>query len=277
MTVRATHVTTGLQSWATGASYVAHENKLETLAPVLTASSTLGEFSPDLVATWFSGNQKWKASAATSPQWLRAQFATPVPVNCLALYGHNLGSIGATIRLRYSNSGFSSMSDFATLTPAGDATIMHVRRVAKKVEAITATHWELRIENASAPPVVSIWFLGEAVRCYSGPPDGFRPPTLDRNDEILNNRSEGGEFLGRSLIRTGGRGRIEVKYMPPSWARAVWEPVRLAARWHPIFWAWNLDSYPDEAVLFYTDKADRGPSYMAGSGLMEHAMEGIAL
>lgn len=271
MQVRSTRIVEGLNSYAAGGSYVAHDNLLEGSGVSLSASSESGDYTADLAANWFASDQKWKASSFATDQHLQADLGSAQEVDCLAIYGHNFGTIGATVTLQYSTSSGGPWTNWTSFTPTDDSTIMVVDT------AQTKQHWRLLITGMSAAPVVAVWFLGQAVRLVDGPPEGFRPPTLNREDVIMNHRSEGGEFLGRSLLRTGGRATIDIRFASATWIRQTWEPVRLSAREHPIFYAWNLDSYPDEVVLFYTDGPDSGPQANHGGTLYSHTMSGIAL
>lgn len=89
-----------------------------------TASSTAtGNYSPAYVANMLEGDG-WKAFNATSPAWIKYTFTAGInhQADCLAIIGHNLGTLGAQIDLQYSTDGVNFTSAL-TFTPASDKAI----------------------------------------------------------------------------------------------------------------------------------------------------------
>ena len=234
----------------TGAAYVGYANFLETLAPTITAESEEAGFAKENAATWAS-YEKWQ-SVTVGTSWWRASFASPVQVDCFGVYKHNFGDASVTLTCQYSTNGGSSWNTLEAVTPGDNETIFHVEIGG----AVTAQDWRFQTSGATAAALVGVFFLGKATLLLDLE-TGFTPPKLWPVDEFLNQQSEGGEFLGRSLLRRGSKSRLELTRALQPWLETNWEPFIEAAKAHPWFFGWDLQSHPDETYFCYTDKRFR--------------------
>ncbi len=75
--------------------------------------------------------------------------------------------------------------------------------------------------------------------------------------------SENGEFLGRSVIRQGGTGKISINEMSDSWVRANWAGLADAIQTKPFFFQWDDANYDGETVLCWVKKMVPTPKYSA--------------
>lgn len=75
---------------------------------------------------------------------------------------------------------------------------------------------------------------------------GHTPLTDGRQSQIISNRSESGNFLGRVVLGQTRASKIPLSLISPDWFRANMRPFLAAAVEVPFFFAWRPQSYPLE-------------------------------
>lgn len=81
---------------------------------------------------------------------------------------------------------------------------------------------------------------------------GHSPSTLSRNTTYNNNRSDGGQWLGRSIVRRGETTSFTFNNLSASWYRENFDPFVASAERNPFFIAWRPDGYANEVVYGQT-------------------------
>jgi len=129
----------------------------------LDATSTASGYDVDNIYNMLETN-RWKSGVVTSPQYIvfDAGAGKTATADYLAIIGHNLASIGATITLQYSGDNFNpSVNDaFAGFAPSADTVIL------KEFTAPGARrYWRLKIEKTGGgsfpeAPYMSICIWG---------------------------------------------------------------------------------------------------------------------
>lgn len=94
---------------------------------------------------------------------------------------------------------------------------------------------------------------------------GVRPAQLNAVTDYFNNRSESGEWLGRTIRRRGFETSIDMKRITPQWYREYFSPFVESIKTTPFFYSWRPQDYPDDVVYCWTD-SDIKPS---NSGIRE--------
>lgn len=100
----------------------------------------------------------WGASAAVDPLYITVDLGgvnPPKAADYLAVYGHNLGSAGATLALQYSSDGLAYSDAFSAFMPTSDAVVLR-----EFTQTAAARYWRLRITGHGAPPHISICIWG---------------------------------------------------------------------------------------------------------------------
>jgi hypothetical protein len=115
---------------------------------------------------------------------------------------------------------------------------------------IGARYWRLRFVNQV--PKVSVIYIGKALAMQRSIYVGHSPITLSRMTEVNNNVSEGGQYLGRSIIRSGVRTNAAYQHLTADWYRANFDPFAKSARQYPFFFAWRPTTYPQEVGFVWT-------------------------
>lgn len=83
---------------------------------------------------------------------------------------------------------------------------------------------------------------------------GHSPAKLGREAEIRPNTSEGGAWLGRSIIRQGAQCEYSYSNLEGNWYRAYFDPFAAHALTKPFFIAWRPFGYANECQYAWTDK-----------------------
>lgn len=84
---------------------------------------------------------------------------------------------------------------------------------------------------------------------------GHSPAMLARNTSKQPNISEGGEWLGSTIIRQGRSTQVTWEHLRAPWYRAYFDPFVEHARRYPFFFAWNPRRFPDCLYAMTTEDA----------------------
>ena len=136
----------------------------------------------------------WKATN-NATQYIVVDCGSEKTADCLAILGHNLGSIGATVTLQSSADNFNpSVNDaFAGVAVTSD------RIFFKEFAApVARRYWRLKIDGASAAPQIAVLMFGNKLQ-FPYPPETPFPP-YEESVETDTKRSKAGHLLG-SVVR----------------------------------------------------------------------------
>ncbi|WP_322884177.1 hypothetical protein U8C35_06500 [Sinorhizobium medicae] len=176
-----------------------------------------------------------------------------------AFFGHNLYSHGGTIKLQYHN-GSTYVDCFAAVTPA-DNTPRLITFTSQ-----SATLWRVVITCTSVFSIAVISF-GSKLQLERGLYIGGTPPQFGRATQLIDSTSDGGEFLGRSVIANGVRSTLELNQASDAWMRSYWLTFIRHAELKPFFILPDPTNYPAECVFTMTD-GDIPAPIQSGYGFM---------
>jgi hypothetical protein len=138
----------------------------------------------------FKESDFWKSNDTAVPMYITLNAGIPVSVDYLAILGHNLNTIGATITLQYSIDNFAAdINDiFVAEAPTADTVYL------KEFDTQSKQYWRLKITGSlSAVPYMAICVWGESTELdYSSTP--FDPDSRDKKATV--NLSHGGYVTG---------------------------------------------------------------------------------
>lgn len=176
-------------------------------------------------------------------QWLEIDLSAPALVDSFGLYRHNCATAQAVVKVQRWNG--AAWVDVLELDDLADD-----QCVFKLFAGVTASRWRVLFACASVDPLlaVGVVMLGRALHLPYGMPVGFVPPRHNRNTEILNNRTESGQFAGRSIIQRGSNSDLIQNQIKPEWLRFYGEPFIQHAEKKPFFFSWSYVRYPQDAV-----------------------------
>lgn len=233
---------------------ICYENLIESAASITVTAEAAG-FEKENAYDGLTFDH-WRASAAGTNDYT-VDLGSAQPVDYWALYGHDLADYAGSVTFQYSSDNFAADVNTvgAAVTPSDSGAIV------RAFDSISARYWRFRFVTTGTPASIAALAFGARLTLPEAPGVGFIPPTLSYDDEVTNQRAEGGAFLGRSLRRYGGQTELTFDLMPPAWVRTDWAPFLAHARIKPFFISWDAENYPAEAAFCYTDGRLEAPSY----------------
>jgi len=165
--------------------------------------------------------------------------------NTVAIAAHTLGTHGATFTI----AGFITLSgwvDLITQTPTTDEPFVLCLGSTKAFTKLRIT-----IDKQAEIGVVYAGFrLNMPLSIYGG----HTPDTLGRTVEYTTAESVTGNFLGRTVERSGYEASYSFKYLGAAWYRQHFDKFARDAITNPFFVAWYPSKYPLEVVYGWTDR-----------------------
>jgi hypothetical protein len=166
--------------------------------------------------------------------------------NYFGIAAHTLGTSGCTITIASSDDDVTYV-DIDTLTPTDDSAIMFL------FAGVTARYWRLSISGGTLPSV-GVIYVGPVLEMMRPCFAGVSPINLSRVSVIRPNKSEGGQWIGRSVIRSGTSMNAQYNNLGGAWYRANFDPFVVSAISNPFFYAWRPLDYPDGVGYVSVDK-----------------------
>lgn len=168
-------------------------------------------------------------------------------ISFCAVAAHNLGTIGASIRVQYSLDGGSNWVD----SGAGPETPEDNQAIAFYFSPVTTTHWRVRIAGAGSNNVeIAIAMFSNPITIEQRLYQGYAPPITPNIVDLQSNVSEGSNLLGAATVRRGSRASASLTDIRPAFLRSIsW--VEFQNHFNTgggFFWAWRPTKYGD---LFY--------------------------
>jgi hypothetical protein len=222
------------------------------------ASSTDPDYSADAPLNTLT-YEKWKpAPASSAPTW-EHDFGSSIETDVCCVAGHNLGSLGVSIRVQ-SHDGASWSNRTADVGITSDAPIMFI------YEPVTAQRWRLNITTMPAKPTIAVVKFGTMWSLPRPTFGGNSPIDWSRQTTIRGNISETGEVLGRSKIRTQLAASYEWKNLDYLWCAAAFPSLLQAIEAEPFFLAWRPAK--DGSVGYCTADGTEAPQFQGIRDLM---------
>ena len=159
------------------------------------------------------------------------------------------------MQLQYSSDNFAGdINDAGTLVkPTDNTSIFHT------FTAISARYWRLKINSTTVASTIGVAGIGTALEMDRAVKSGSTLAHEARNDKYINQKSEGGQFLGRSLIRQGVKFSVSFSVQTLSFVRGDWSAFLDHAEQKPFWYSWNPDY--DDAVFVWTDGLPSAPKF----------------
>jgi hypothetical protein len=189
------------------------------------------------------------------PAWWKIDAGSAVNVDYCGIAGHTLE--GNSVLVQYSSND-SDWTDVGTASNVTDG-----KPILIMFPEVSARYWRVLIAGSAATTIAHIRF-GQMLAMMRPIFAGHSPAPLNRDTVISQNRSERGQFLGNSIIRSGVVTAADWKHLTPEWYRSEFDPFVLAARTDTFFFAWRPEpSSPSENDVAYCwTKDDISPTNM---------------
>lgn len=235
-----------------------YDTMLGSPGSLLTATTTDdGDFSVDYIHNMLETNL-WRAADTTDPHCLTydAGEGNSGDADYLAILGHNLSSVGASIALQHSQDGLAYTDAFAPFAPASDEVILK-----EFTGAPSARYWRVKITGAASPVHIAVCVWGEKTEL------DYATASFDPHGQVSvgsTGVSYGGYVIGAHTRYTERRLTLrfndadqELYDKVSSW----WESSGLGN----FFVAWNTAGYPGDVYLVRPDESFNNP--FVGGGL----------
>ena len=245
-------------AFALGASHIAYDSFLLRDDVTLTADSEDLDQEIENGASWPTYGGGWQTSA-TGDHTITVGFPSTRSAQCYAVHKHNLADLGLTIKLQNSpdNINFTDIAG-SEQTPTDNTTLFFVAD-----SASTAPFWRLFISGHTSGTLrIAQIFIGPCFQVHQPPGPGWTPPNIALNDDFITSRADGGDFLGRSLIRRGSKTRFSMTPVVETFVRNTWLDFMKAAEEHPFYYSWDSVNFPGEVAYCYVDKKIDIPKYV---------------
>jgi hypothetical protein len=180
---------------------------------------------------------EWRGATATA-QNVTADIQSADPVDYVGIARHNFGSARIGVKIQGSVSPgvwFDLTSDFM---PDDDAPLLF-RFVPQALVSVRAV-----LAAGTAPPRAAVLYAGKLLVCERGLTGDHTPINLGRTTNVLTNRSESGNFLGRVIVGQTRGTSATFQRVPADWYRAHMDPFVVAAKELPFFFAWKPQALP---------------------------------
>jgi len=243
---------------AVGQSFIAHDSFLLRSDATVTASSEDADHEIANGSSWPTYGGGWQTSVISTHS-VTVGFPGTRTGQGFALHKHNLGTLGITVKLQTSpDSTVWTDVTGSEQSPADDKTIFWADSMSS-----SAKFWRILFTgHTSGVMRVAQVFIGPAFQMFNSPGMGWIPPNMALNNEFIMSRSDGGDFLGRSLIRRGGKTNFTMSPVTEAFVRSTWLDFMLAAELHPFYLTWDNVNFPNEVAYCYTEKKIALPRYM---------------
>jgi len=185
----------------------------------------------------------WRPTSATATYEIDT--TTAEAITYCGIAAHNLGSTGCAVAFQTHDG--SAWVTHATASPSTDATIMFL------CDTHSASRARISITGTLAPTIAVIAF-GEAIEVPQRLYQGYTPVDLAAQVAFKTTITQGGQFSGRSIQRTGARGSLSISHVTEAWFRANMLDFVEEARTRPFFVAERPQSYPSAIDYCFTDQ-----------------------
>lgn len=243
---------------------ILYDNRLADAVPL--ASSTAPGFEVANLLDWYTFTY-WRP--ATLPADVTVDSGTAKASDYALLWGHDLGTQGATLEVRGSSDNFAGSNVLlASATPADD------RPLALHYASQSFRYTRLGLTGAGGAPTIAIAAIGAKLDI----PASLRPPfdPVGRRPMGRTSRSVTGNPLARAILWQEWKASLRFQYLSWDWLRAVWLPAwETHLKNTPFVFSWNRDLYPQELHLASTDDF-RGPHQPGSIAELRFDLQGLA-
>jgi hypothetical protein len=183
---------------------------------------------------------KWRPAANPSDCTL---IGTSQLCDYVAIAAHNLS--GSTVVINVSNGG-ALTEVYNSVVPSN---------IPLLVRFTEGTYDRVFIEiSGTTTAEIAVVYLGKELVMMRPIYSGYSPATLSSKDVFTPQTSDGGQFLGKQLVRKGFNTSASFSHLTYEWYEAEFQPFVLHAKKYPYFWAFNLLEHPSEVVYGWTNQ-----------------------
>ena len=230
-------------------AYVLYENIFNQDGALASYSHEVGNSGPFLHDNLLY--DKWVHGQSTGSPYAQITLLASHEVDTWAIFGHNLGSNGATVALHRYNGGAWPQVD--SVTPADDSPIY------RKLTPGSDTRFRIQITSPSVNDEIYHAAIGSSLELK--PLNvGFKPPMFEQF-RSTNNVNNHGVLLGRSVSKTARTLNIRQSAITTAELYSDYKGWLDHAVKYPFLFCWNYESYPGDTVFCWLDGMGPEPVY----------------
>lgn len=208
------------------------------------------------------------------PATWRIDAGAAVWVDAVGIAAHTLGFDGASVKPQWSDDdvAWNDITGIGAHAATADGPVLFL------FAAQSHRYWRIEVTGMDVPSI-GVIFIGAALAMPRPIYGGHSPLDLSRQTVIRPQRSERGQFLGRSIVRGGFTADYAWRHLTPDFYRDEFDGFVEDARRYPFFLAWRPSTFP-ESVGYVWSGQDISPSNMGiGRGLMSVSLsvEGLGI
>lgn len=235
-------------------SSILHDNIIEGVTPIVGVNEVIG-FEAINITDW-ALYTAWKPGV-TGIQDLKFDMGSPITADTFAIYGHNLGSEGCSLKISHSTTDSSYNFAIDTFVVQNDGVLY------LPFPSVSRQFWRIRIEECTIDAVISVVAIGVATVLPKRMPLQFRPPLWgDFKSNVSLSRE--GVFLGRSIVTAPIKTMIIQNNVSEAFVRGDWKTFIDHARVLPFFFSWDEDNHADEGLYCWSDPTIKHPRHTSG-------------
>lgn len=185
---------------------------------------------------------EWRAADNTT-QYLTIDLAAygSNPTDYVAIAKHNWSSAGITISLEGSTDGTTyPLTLISPQVLASDEPLImrYTPQILLKVR--------VKFVGGTTPARAAVAYAGKLLTIERNIYVGHTPMPYGRKRDVVNGRSESGNFLGRVVTGEKRMTSVSLENLRASWHRTYLDPFFKASAKTPFFFAWRPGTYPTE-------------------------------
>ncbi len=204
----------------------------------------------------------WKPDAL--PATWRIDAGSAVSVDYIGIAAHTFFTEGASVKPQWSDndSAWNDITGISTHTPTDDGPILFL------FASESHRYWRIEVTGTTIPSI-GVVFIGVVLAMLRPIYGGHSPLDLSRTTVIRPQTSERGQFLGRSIVRSGFHADYSWANLTPAFYRSEFELFVADALQFPFFLAWRPVTFIESVGYVWTGQ-DITPTNMGtGKGLMQ--------
>lgn len=249
----------------TGLPLVLYDNRLADAIAVASGTAA-GDFAVANLTDWRPYTW-WQPDAL--PATVTVDCGSARAADSCVVYGHDLGTQGATLEVRYSSDNFAADDNLAaTISPTDD------RPFVLLFANQSADYWRLALSGTTVPSL-AIVAIGERLTLPRRLRAGFDP--TGRTPQGKFNRSMRGHPLGSVTEYEEWAELLRLRHVRWDWIRDTWQPA-WSAHLHRLPWlfAWDPTDHPSELYLVDSSRGYKTPISTGEFADLELQIRGVA-
>ncbi len=181
----------------------------------------------------------WKADSQGG-RYISVDCGTDKPADALGIIGHDLSSLGGAVSVEASYDGVDWFEQMSPYAPLSDKAFLNL------FPETVARHWRLLIDSPLAAPTIACVLLGSRMT-FPFPVDAPFAPVKEQV-ETVGKKSKAGHLLAHHVKYKPYTISAKFSYVDREWVDSVFLPFWqiYGSELHPFFWAWDLDTYPQD-------------------------------